>query len=271
MRTDLPTAVQVRRLYTEISQIMATLYSAKEIADIFYEVGIISQPESPSWSSYFERRRDYVLDGLHTAPDTDDFLSIVVPRVVFEAANTGMNVSSVVSAMKALGYVASNGVNQNGVAKYKPPSSFPSLAGEPTADNAPSKRPEVPRLQLPGLPPSIQELVDELNGCLDQGLLNAAALLTRKIIHQAVFVAMQQRGRGAELMKDGTDLDLSVALERCKQEYGITRQTMARITSAKWIGDSANHSYRVKVHQGDLDQNVTGLRLFLGEIFSGPG
>ncbi len=41
---------------------------------------------------------------------------------------------------------------------------------------------------------------------------------------------------------------------------------VGRITSAKWIGDSANHSYRAKVSEGDLERAVTALGLFLQEI-----
>lgn len=66
--------------------------------------------------------------------------------------------------------------------------------------------------------------------------------------------------------KDGVDVELSTALGTCAREFGISRQTIGRVRSAKWIGDSANHSYRVKITRGDLDECVTALRLLLAEI-----
>lgn len=42
---------------------------------------------------------------------------------------------------------------------------------------------------------------------------------------------------------------------------------MSRVRSAKWIGDSANHSYKVKINTTDVETATTGLRLFLDEIF----
>jgi hypothetical protein len=47
------------------------------------------------------------------------------------------------------------------------------------------------------------------------------------------------------------------------KEYGLASQVMSRVTSAKWIGDSANHGYRVKINEADLEHSVTDLRLFL--------
>lgn len=122
---------------------------------------------------------------------------------------------------------------------------------------------------VPGLTGELRDLVDELNDCLDRHNRNAAALLMRKIINQAVFVAMAKRGKEGELRKgNGDDLDLSAALQKCKEVCGVSGQVMGRVTSAKWIGDTANHSYRVKVTDEDLERAVTGMTLFLREVLS---
>lgn len=145
-------------------------------------------------------------------------------------------------------------------------------AKEKSADDVPTpalREPSHHRVEVEGLPSQVQELVEELNDSLGRGNRNAAALLTRKILHTAVFIAMRRRGKG-DLLKNaaGEDIDLAPALERCKQEYGVSAQMMSRVNSAKWISDTANHSYRLKVTQADLDQLVTAARLFLGEIFT---
>jgi hypothetical protein len=81
---------------------------------------------------------------------------------------------------------------------------------------------------------------------------------------------MAKRGKEGALRNDnGDDLDLSAALRKCKEVCGVSGQVMGRVTSAKWIGDTANHSYRVKVTDEDLERAVTGMTLFLREILSG--
>jgi hypothetical protein len=141
----------------------------------------------------------------------------------------------------------------------------------PTPDAVPALRtPSHHRLEAENLPPFVNELVEEFNDSLGRGNRNAAALLSRKILHTAIFTAMQRKDKGDDLTNtEGEEVDLRVALARCSSEYGISQQVQSRVTSAKWIGDSANHSYRLRINQADVDQLTTGLRLFLAEVFGG--
>lgn len=260
MAAQTPPAVLVRRLIAEVATLMQAAYTFRDIADMFYEVGVISAPESP-YPDYPGNKRDYVLDKLHHAPSLEDFLRVTVPRVVFECDIDGPSPASAVWAMKRLGYALDEDGEKHGVASYDAPDALPQLS------SASSGRSPVMAIDIPDLPADIQELIDELNDSLNRGNKNAAALLTRKIIQQSIFIAMNKRGQGGKLRTtSGDDVDLHIALDRCKQEYGLSAQVTSRITSAKWIGDSANHSYRVKVNEADLDRAITGLRLFLQEI-----
>jgi hypothetical protein len=244
---------------------MAKLYTFEEIGDMFYEVGLIPGPGS--FEGRENERREFAVQQLHHAENTDEFLRVIVPRVVFKAQMKRETITELLSTMQALGYVRSSTVNISGVGRYEPPASFPALTVRTPPAKLASAPAQQPRIQLPDLPSSIQELVDELNDCLSRGHHHAAALLTRKIIDQAIFIAMRRRRKESELQNAaGEEVGLKVALEKCQQEYKFSNQAKGRITSAKWIGDSANHSYRVKVNEGDLDQTVTGVRLFLQEI-----
>jgi hypothetical protein len=90
------------------------------------------------------------------------------------------------------------------------------------------------RIEVEGLPAQVQELVEELNDNLARGNRNASALLTRKILHTAVFIAMQKRGQEQQLKNaEGEDIDLGPAVDRCKQEYGLSAQIASRVNSAK--------------------------------------
>ena len=239
---------------------MQELFTFQQIAEIFYEDGVILKPESP-YPNYQGNKREYTLERLHEAENVDDFLRVTVPKIAFDASMDGYSMPSLEATMAALGYVNSEIGAKTGVADYSPPNSFPDMSA-PSMVKAGGKR-----FEIPDLPSSVQELVDELEDCLGRGNKNASALLVRKIIHEGVFIAMKKRGKGDRLKTDsGDDVGLKAALGRCQQECGFSSQVMGRITSAKWIGDSANHSYRVKINEGDLDRAVTGLRLFLQEI-----
>ena len=67
MASSTPPAVLVRRLIAEMAPLMQASYSFREIADMFYEVGVNPAPESP-YPDYPGNKRDYVLDKLHHAP-----------------------------------------------------------------------------------------------------------------------------------------------------------------------------------------------------------
>lgn len=237
---------------------MQANYTFEQIADLFYEVGVIPAPESP-YGKYDGTKRDYVREKLNDASDLALFLQVTVPKVVFDSDIEGMDVSDATWIMKKLGFTLSDAGEEHGVEDYTAPDPLPTAS--PTG-NDPGKR-----IDLPDLPGTLQTLIDELEDNLNRQNRNAAALLTRKIVQEAVFIAMDRRKK-ANALKDanGDDLDLEKALARCKQEYGLSGQVVSRVTGAKWIGDSANHSFRVKVNDADLNQTVVGIRLFLEEV-----
>jgi hypothetical protein len=264
MSTTSP-AILLRRLIPEIATVMQEDYTFRDIAEMFYEVGVIQQPESP-YGSYDGNKREYVMEKLHEADSLDDFLRETVPRVVFNRDFEGPRPAGLIHTLKQLGYELDEQGREEDWALYSAPGGdLPALKAPAGKSPAPTTK----RIDLPGLPNDVQELVDELNDNLARGNKNAAALLSRKIIQQSIYIAMSKRQK-ASLLKaaNGDDVDLSVALARCGQEYGLGSQVMSRVTSAKWIADSANHSYRVKVNEADLDHSVTGLRLFLQELLS---
>jgi hypothetical protein len=265
-RTDAPIVV-LRQLFREMAVLMQGTGTFKDIADRFYEVGLIDAPESP-YPDYEGTKRDYVMEKLHCAmqsgKDLDAFLRTTVPHVVYDADMEGIHTGRAEFLMRTLGYYKdpTSEAVQHGLADYTAPETF----RLPTVSQ-PSGRATSRRIEIPDLPAAIQELVDELEDCVARRNRNAGALLTRKIIHRSVGIAMQRRGRVQSLRTtEGEPVDLSVALSKCAQEYGIPNQVISRVRSAKWIGDSANHSYSVKVTDGDLDTAVTALRLFLPEV-----
>lgn len=256
-----------RRFFSEFGLLIQQNYDWQEMADLFHEWDMIDRPTI----EYDGTKRDFVIDLLSGTRWTKEFLKIGVPRVVFAVDMEGTSTEQIAYAMERLGYRLDEDGQKHGVASYEPPTRLPRL---PYHRSSPAATPEpTPKdvVSIPELPSELLEYVKELNDNLARGNKNAAALLTRKIISQGIFVAMSKRGKEAELKTtEGDDLDLGLALKRCKQACGVSAQVMGRVTSAKWIGDTANHSYVVKVTEDELERCVTGMTLFLREVLADP-
>lgn len=266
--------VQLRRLFTEMSKLMPSYLTFREIAYEFYEVGLIDTPESPYETGRWNYKSEYVMqklnDALHDGRDFDDFLRVTVPKVVCHVDVEGEgSVASIEPLLRQMGYRVSVLGEVHGVADYDAPDEFSltRLGQEKKSEDNPPKR--VKHIDVPGLPASVQALVDELDGCMAAGYLNASALLTRRIIKLVVFVAMAKRGQQARLLDDGKEVGLATAINRCANEYSLSKQKVDRITTAKWIGDEAHHGNpHFKVTESDLDKTLTGVRLFMQAVLA---
>lgn len=249
-----------RGLYAEFSELLERYFSRQQAADLFYEYGVTETPAAPPEA---ETVRDFAIEQLQHGHSIPTFLRSGLPKVILDLDLEGANVASICRRLETLGYSQEEIAKEKGVASYLPPKRLPRTPVPPRLERG-SVHARVPTGDLPN---DLKELVEELNDNLRRDNRYAAALLTRKIIGQAVYVAMARRGLQGELKKpDGDDLDLAAALVRCKEACGIPTQVMARVTTAKWIGDTANHSYRAKVSPEELERTVTGVSLFLKEV-----
>jgi hypothetical protein len=249
-----------RRLYVELGELLDDHLSLQEVADLFYEYGITEAPGLPEGVSSV---RDYTIDILHNRLATTDFLRHGLTKTVLEFDLAGADVEAICEQMETLGYALEKTPGVPGAASYLPPKRLPRTPPPVFRSTQPARQ----QIATAGLPNALQTLIEELNDNLAHDNLNAAALLVRKVIGQAVYLAMARRGKEGELKQaNGDDLDLAAALRRCKEVCQVSGQVMARVTSAKWIGDTANHSYRAKVSADEVERAVTGLTLFLKEV-----
>lgn len=249
-----------RGLYAEFAELLQRYLSRQEVADLFYEYGVM---ETPTAALGEESIREFTIEQLHHGHAVQSFLRHGLPKVVFDFDLEGVDVTGISRRLEVLGYTQEEIAKETGVASYLPPKRLPRTPLPPHHEMGFVQA----RVPTSDLPKALRELVEELNDNLRHDNRNAAALLTRKIIGQAVYVAMAKRGLEGELKKaDGGDLDLSVALARCGQACQIPGQVMARVTSAKWIGDTANHSYRAKVSPEELERTVTAVSIFIKEV-----
>lgn len=125
------------------------------------------------------------------------------------------------------------------------------------------------RIDTDKLPVDLQAVTNELNDNLERGNKSAAALLIRRILTTTIYLALQKEGKDVLLKdNDGNDLELNSALAVCQKELKVDDRVMKRVRSTKWLTDSANHSYKVKINKSDVEVAATALRLFLDEVLT---
>jgi hypothetical protein len=267
--TTAPRELLVRQLWTELAKELGRVLTFTEIATLFYEYGIITQPERP-FGVYAGSKESYSLERLAAAGDTTLFLTEGIPRIIGETLNDVgggicLNFEVLARPLRNAGYTIETlevGDEEDGY--------YELYSCLPPKELAPDSLQAAPSISAIGLRTSdtyINVLLDELNDNLRNNNLNASALLTRKILTRAVQYSFDRKGERDSLKTEaGDDKELNAMLEMCKQRFKISAQVMSRAQSTKWLGDSANHSYFVRVSEFDVIAATTGLRLFLEEL-----
>jgi hypothetical protein len=253
----------LRQLYLELASALPSSMTFQDIADMFYKFGIMDKPEKP-YPDYPGNKRDYVLEKL-SAGNTRTILESM-PDIIWNSANgvdddKAFDSSSVEWSLKRLGYKKipePSAPEELELYTYELPSNLDEIA-KPILAVGPR------RIDEEGLPNQLAEVIHELNDNLDRDNKIASALLVRRALTLATYIAMKRRGKDGLLHKLGKDVELNAALSLCQQEYQIPAQTIARVRSAKWLSDSANHSYLIKINASDIETAVTGLRIYLAE------
>lgn len=243
----------LRRLFSEFATSLSNSMTFNKIAKVFFESGIIDSPEKP-YGVYSGSKSDYVLEKLLKAQNKDGFpemLSTIQFDLCYLSGGPLINDESLVSLMKLLGYKQ----NQN--------DPDPSLIAPDILPQVVESQKIGKRMVLENLPSNVSELVNELNDNVERNNPNASALLIRKILTLSCFIALDKIGKSSLL----EDKELNDTLSIVQKELKISQIVMAKVKSSKWIGDSANHSYKIKINESDVEVAITGLRIFLGEIF----
>jgi len=253
---DLNKQLILRRLLNEFATKLAESMTFNQIAKLFFESGIIDSPEKP-YGVYPGSKSDYALEKLLASQNKDGFpemLSSIQFDLCYSSNGPLINGDSLTSLMTLLGYQTQNQNDPNWDPSLTPPKELPKVGEEKKIHK---------RILLDDLPTNVNVLIDELNDNIERNNPNACALLIRKILTLSCFVVLDKIGKSDKL----EDKELHETLSIVQKELKISERVMAKVKSTKWIGDSANHSYKVKINDSDVEVAVTGLRIFLEEVF----
>ncbi|MCL6096295.1 MAG: hypothetical protein M1444_01230 [Patescibacteria group bacterium] len=255
---DLNKQIILRRLLNEFAEKLADAMTFNGIAKLFFECGIIDSPEKP-YGVYPGSKYDYALKKLLASQNKVGFPQML-SSIQFDLCYSGngplIDDHSLTSLMKLLGYQAQNQNDPDWDPSLVAPSGLPKVGEE--------EKQITKRIIADNFPSVIKTLVNELNDNLDRHNLNASALLIRKTLTLACFIGLDKLRKKALI----EDKELGEVLSIVQRELKIPSQVMARVKSAKWIGDSANHSYKVTINESDVEVAVTGLRVFLEEVLN---
>ena len=245
----------LRRLLTKMARMLADSTAFNEIARIFFENGIIDKPERP-YTTYDGSKVQYSLEKLLAAQNKTGFpemLSSIQFHLCYESGGPMIDDREVVFLMKSLGYQTEDQSSSEG---------DPSLISPKTLPTVNEQKDFSKRIVIDNLPSNISVLINELNDNLDRNNSNASALLIRKILTISCFISLDKIGKSSDL--EGKELN--EALSMVQKELKISDRVMSKVKSAKWIGDSANHSYKIKINESDVEVAATGHRIFLEDV-----
>lgn len=244
-----------RRLLNEFATKLAESMTFNQIGKLFFESGIIDNPEKP-YGKYSGSKSDYVMEKLLASQNKDGFpemLSSIQFNLCYASNGPLLSDKDLVRWMIILGYKQI----------VDAPDGDPSLVPPDKLVTVGRQKEVHKRIVIDNLASNINVLIEELNDNLDRNNPNASALLIRKILTLSCFISLDKIGKSSGL----EEKELNEVLSITQEELKISSRVMSKVKSAKWIGDSANHSYKVKINESDVEVAATGLRIFLEEIF----
>jgi len=124
-------------------------------------------------------------------------------------------------------------------------------------------------LFLPAKRSYLVRLVDQVNGCYQNGYFDGVMVLGRKLLETLVIEVYVQDGRAAEIKRtDGAFLtfeELSGKIAADSKVH-VTRETKKTLASMKKFGDQSAHNQRFTAQLSDVDELKQGLRIAAEEL-----
>ncbi len=259
---------KLRGLVVALAGLLPKHYTYNQIADFFYRGGIIDKPEKP-WPGYDGNKSDYVKDRMGAITGGEDFFAHTLPEIFgqIDSEYVQAETSEVVRLCRELGYTVETKYFEDPAMgidvewrELSPPADIGSGEVVGLTEG---------HIDTEGLPTYLSSLVAQLNSNLSQKNYDASALLIRRVIFVSCVATLKKANRShAALDKQGDYKDLSILLSLvCQSVPSISKQLVARMRIAKWMGDDANHVDSWKAKETEVEMVVATLSQFLRILF----
>jgi hypothetical protein len=115
----------------------------------------------------------------------------------------------------------------------------------------------------------IERVVNQINGCYENGWYDACAVMVRRVLETLIVESFEKHGIAAKINNvQGDFLYLRDLIDVCLREpsWNLTRNCKQAMPRLKDIGDKSAHSRRYIVHRGDIDPLLSDIRLVMQEL-----
>lgn len=127
----------------------------------------------------------------------------------------------------------------------------------------------VPHSVVRGTRGYIEKVVNQANGCYENGWYDACAVLLRRLIETLIIEAFEKHSLAQKIKNSKGDFyylrDL-VGLCIAETAWNLSRNCKQALPKLKDLGDKSAHSRRYNAHRGDIDPLLADIRLVVQEL-----
>jgi hypothetical protein len=127
----------------------------------------------------------------------------------------------------------------------------------------------IPHSVVRGTRGYIEKVVNQVNGCYENGWYDSCAVMLRRLIETLIIEAFEKHAL-AEKIKNtqGEFFYLRDLISICLKEgsWNLSRNCKQALPKLKDIGDKSAHSRRYIAHRGDIDPLLSDIRLVVQEL-----
>lgn len=115
----------------------------------------------------------------------------------------------------------------------------------------------------------IEKIVNQINGCYENGWFDGCAVMIRRLVETLIIEAFEHHGIANTIKNYSGDFfylgDL-ISKTIGESSWNLGRNTKAALPRLKSIGDLSAHSRRYVAHRNDIDKVVDDLRVIVQEL-----
>jgi hypothetical protein len=115
----------------------------------------------------------------------------------------------------------------------------------------------------------IERVVNQINGCFENGWHDASAVMIRRLLETLIIEVFEHYKIASRIQNSAGDFFyLRDLIDACLREktWNLTRNCKQAMPRLKDIGDKSAHSRRYNAHRGDIAPLTVDLRLVVQEL-----
>jgi hypothetical protein len=127
----------------------------------------------------------------------------------------------------------------------------------------------VPLSVVRGTRSYIERVINQFNGCYENGWYDACSVMIRRTLETLIIEAFEKHGLSAKIKNPNGDFFyLRDLIKKCIEEptWNLSRECKVAMPRLKDIGDKSAHSRRFIAQRGDIDPLLADIRVVVQEM-----